>query len=140
MAAGRPPTPTALLRVHGGLREGRHDNRANEPQPEGCAIQIIELDGEAQAAWDHLAPRLISLGLATELDSHELAAMCHWWGEYRKWCNNQTDNEYRRMVGMAAAYKQFRTIAAKFGLTPTDRVGLQGANKTQDDELSELIA
>lgn len=103
-------------------------------------MQLIELEGEAQAAWDHLSPRLIELGLATELDSHELVAMCHWWGEYRKWCNMVTDNEYRRMVGMAAAYKQFRTIAGKFGLTPTDRVGLQGANKTPDDELSELIA
>lgn len=140
MAGGRPPTPTALLSIHGGLRPERHADRDYEPKPEGCAMQLVELTGEALAAWNHLSPRLIDLGLATELDSHELVAMCEWWGEYRKWFAMTGENEYRRMVGMAAAYKQFRTIAAKFGLTPTDRVGLQGANKTTSDELSELIA
>lgn len=140
MAGGRPPKPTEHLRVHGGLRSGRHDDRAYEPQPEGDAVQLVPLTGEALAAWEFLRPRLMKIGLATELDSHELTAMCEWWGEYRRWCNLEGENEYRRMVGMAAAYKQFRTIAAKFGLTPTDRVGLKGSGPTKEDELADLIA
>ncbi len=145
MPGGRPPKATADLKLHGGIRKGRHDDRAREPQPEGDAIQFVSLDGEALRAWEFLVPRLIQVGLATELDSLELSAMCHWWGEYRNWCamkgtDEEPINEYRRMTGMAASYKQFRVIAAKFGLTPTDRVGLQGAKPTNDDELSELIA
>lgn len=140
MAGGRPPKPTNLLRIEGGLRTGRHDDREREPQPEGDAVPIVTLTGEALDAWEFLRPRLIQLGLASELDSHELTAMCEWWGEYRKWCVMEAENDYRRMVGMAAAYKQFRTIAAKFGLTPTDRVGLRGAGRTEQDELADLIA
>lgn len=145
MPGGRPPKPTADLKLHGGLRMDRHAGREREPQPEGDAIQFVELPDEALRAWEFLVPRLIHVGLATELDSLELTAMCHWWGEYRKWCEMKDTedvkvNEYRRMVGMAAAYKQFRTIAAKFGLTPTDRVGLQGSRPNENDELADLIA
>lgn len=134
MPGGRPPKPTNLLKVHGGLRKGRHDDREREPQPEGSAFHIADLDGEALAAWEHFHPRLCQLGLATELDSHELTAMCQWWAMYQHYHKLGDVNR------SATAYKSFRTIAAKFGLTPTDRVGLQGAKPTQDDELADLIA
>jgi phage terminase small subunit len=139
LPGGRPPTPTAILQLNGGIRKGRHDNRDREPQPEGDAQQIVALEGDAQAAWEHLRPRLVAIGLATELDSMELTAMCEWWAEYRKWCGMKSENEYRRMVGMAAAYKQFRTIAAKFGLTPTDRVGLSANVETKDDKVRAIM-
>lgn len=139
MAGGRPPTPTALLKVHGGLLKHRHADRDREPQPEGDALQIVKLEGDALDAWEHFWPRLTVLGLATELDSHELISMCQWWGEYCKWFRMTDANEYRRLVGMATAHKQFRTIGAKFGINPTDRVGLRGATPSQDDELARLI-
>ena len=134
MPAGRPPKPTQLLRVHGGLQKGRHDDRIYEPRPEGDAKQTIELAGEALEAWSHLWPRLAKLGLATELDSHELTAMCQWWAKFQEYYALDQVNK------MTMAYKQFRAIAAKFGLTPTDRVGLKGANLTPTDELADLIA
>lgn len=140
MAGGRPPKPTASLKLHGGLRKDRHADRDREPQPEGDAIAVTKLSGAALDAWKHLHPRLTELGLATELDSHELVALCEWWSEYRKWSDMTDANDYRRLVGMAAAYKQFRTVASKFGLTPTDRVGLEGTRPTADDELADLIA
>jgi len=126
------------LRVHGGLRPERHSGRDREPQPEGSSFQVVTLEGEALAAWEHLAPRLMALGLATELDSHELCAMCEWWSRYRYY--HEAGDDYRSHNMAVASYKQFRVIAAKFGLTPTDRVGLEGAKPTQDDELADLIA
>lgn len=141
MAGGRPPTPTNVLKINGGLRKGRHDDRDSEPQPVGDAQMMAPLTGHALECWERYLPQLISLGLATELDSAELSAMCGWWGEYMKWCAmDEGVNDYRRLTGMATAYKQFRTIAAKFGLTPSDRAGLTGVTRTTDDELSELIA
>lgn len=134
MPGGRPPKPTNLLKVHGGLRPERHSDREHEPRPEGDAKQAVELSGGALEAWDWLWPRLTKLGLATELDSHELTAMCQWWAEF------QTHQAAGDTNKMATAYKGFRTIAAKFGLTPTDRVGLKGANVTPDDELAILMA
>lgn len=141
MPGGRPRTPTNQLKVHGGLRKGRHDDRASEPQPVGDAVQLAALTDDALVMWEHLFPQLMCLGLATELDSAELTALCHWWGEYQNWCNSDAAvNPYRRIVGMATAYKQFRTIASKFGMTPSDRAGLTGVTRTADDELTELIA
>jgi hypothetical protein len=98
----------------------------------------VNLQGDALKAWEFLTARLT--GIATELDSLEVVAMCEWWQEYRKWCDMEDANDYRRLTGMAVAYKQFRTVAAKFGLSPTDRVGLKGTGQTAADELSELIA
>ncbi len=145
MAGGRPPKPTADLRIHGGLRKGRHDDREREPQPEGDAQMVVPLTGEALAYWNYEVPRLIGVGLATEVDSFDLCMMCEWYAEFRKWADmagteEKPINDYRRMTGMAAASKQYRSIAAKFGTTPTDRVGLQGVKPTTDDELSEMLA
>lgn len=100
---------------------------------------LVELEGEALKCWNHLRPRLTQLGLATELDSHELVAMCQWWAKYQQYQTAKGDN-YRNHNMAATAYKQFRVIAAKFGLTPTDRVGLQGNVPTKTDEFQDLIA
>lgn len=140
MAGGRPPTPTALLSLYGGLRDDRHAGRVSEPRPEGCALPVVSLNGDALACWEHYVPRLIQMGVATEVDSHELVAMCEWWAEYRKWQTMNDENDYRRLTGMAVAHKQFASIGAKFGITARDRVGLHGANVTTDDELAGLIA
>lgn len=138
MPAGRPPTPTALLRVHGGLRPERHADRDCEPQPEGCAQQVYTLEGAALECWQYVVPRLIAVGLATELDSHELIAMCEWWAKYR--FHMAQADDYRSHNMAVASYKQFRVIAAKFGMTPTDRVGLRGTQPTAHDELIDLLA
>lgn len=140
MPGGRPPKPTADLKLHGGFRPERHEDRAREPQPAGSAVQFDELAGEALRAWEFCVPQLIAVGLATELDSMELCAMCNWWGEYQKYRTADDGNDYRRLNMAATAYKQYRVLAAKFGMTPQDRVGLQGANPTQDDEVADLIA
>jgi phage terminase small subunit len=138
MAGGRPPLPTEHLRIHGGLIKGRHDGRDGEFKPEGDPIPVVSLQGDALKAWEFLTARLTDI--ATELDSLEVVAMCEWWAEYRKWCDMEDANDYRQLVGKATAYKQFRTIAARFGLSPTDRVGLKGLGATASDELSDLIA
>ena len=102
-------------------------------------MPLVPLAGDELEAWNFLWPRLVKLGLATELDSHELTAMCQWWARYQKYMQ-VTDDDYRSHNMAVAAYKQFRVIAAKFGLTPTDRVGLKGNTPTADDELADLIA
>lgn len=99
---------------------------------------VVRLDGAALDMWDYLRPRLVGLGLATEVDSHELCAMCEWWQKYR--FHMAQADDYRSHNMAVASYKQFRVLASKFGLTPTDRVGLSGAKPNDQDELSDLIA
>lgn len=137
--AGRPPKPTAHYKVYGDAHPERHADREYEPRPEGDAVQLAELDDEEREAWNFLWPRLTKLGLATELDSHELTSMCQWWAKYQKYMRS-ADDDYRNHNMAISAYKQFRTIAAKFGMTPVDRVGLKGNAPTIDDEIAALIA
>lgn len=102
-------------------------------------MQVAPLDEEAERAWQFLWPRLTKLGLATELDSQELTALCQWWSKYQKYIQVE-DDDYRSHNMATSAYKQFRVLASKFGLTPTDRVGLKGNTPTREDEITDLIA
>jgi phage terminase small subunit len=119
---GRPRTPTSKLRLAGTFRPDRHTR--SEPKPDGEPYKIAELSGAALVLWDRVVPELTRMKIATALDSAELLAMCEWWGEYRMLQHNKKLEPYKRMCAMAAAYKQFRTIASRFGLTPADRAGL----------------
>ena len=67
------------------------------------------------------------------IDSAELYAMCQWWAEYRKLQLNTKLEAYKRMCAMSAAYKQFRTIASRFGLTPADRASLDVNDADQEE-------
>ena len=78
-------------------------------------------------------PELIRMKIATAIDSAELYAMCQWWAEYRKLQLNTKLEAYKRMCAMSAAYKQFRTIASRFGLTPADRASLDVNDADQEE-------
>lgn len=140
MPGGRPPTPLKLLKLNGGYRPERHDGRGAEPEPEGEAAALAELTGDALAMWNHLVPQLKVMGLATDVDSAELTALCEWWAEYRKWVNDTNENAYRRIVGAATAYKQFNAIGSKFGLSPVDRAKLGASVETPDDLVDKYLA
>ena len=122
MPGGRPRKPTAVHKMQGTLRTDRHTN--NEPVATGEPEKMGQLTGHALKMWKQLVPQLVETGIAKSIDSAELFALCQWWGEFRKWQLDKKADPYKRMLAMATAYKQFRTIAAKFGLSPSDRASL----------------
>ncbi len=136
---GRPRIPTSKHRLAGTFRRDRHNH--SEPKPDGQPYKIAKLTGAALELWDQVVPELTRMKIATALDSAELFAMCKWWGEYR---NLQLDTDldsYKRMCAMAAAYKQFRTIASRFGLTPADRAGLDiNADSQEANPFTAFVA
>ena len=135
---GRPRKPTEILKLQGALEKNkkRYAGRGNEPKPTGTPRMSVKLDGEAKEIWDRVVPQLTELGVATELDSDELTAMCLWWSEFHRWRTGQATG---RETKMAAAYKNFRTISAKFGLTPSDRANLT-TTRPQQSKLEALIS
>jgi len=141
MAAGRgrPRSPTSKHVLSGTYRHDRHQR--NEPRPDGEPYKIGELEGEALILWDRVVPELVRLKVATAIDSPELFAMCQWWAEYRGLQLDVGLETYKRMCAMAAAYKQFRTIASRFGLTPADRAGLDiDANSEETNPFAAFLA
>jgi phage terminase small subunit len=117
------------LKLVGGYRADRHDRKAlqtdDDPKP------MAPLEGEALKAWEVIVPTLIELRSVSSLDSCELTALCEWWATYRSWAVSK-ENAYKRTIAMAASYKQFRGLAAKFYLTPSDRVGMPCGLQTMD--------
>ena len=142
------------LRMFGGYRADRHSKRETVYQSEDFPRAMKRLDGEALALWDRIVPQLIETETVSDLDSPELTALCEWWACYRQWADDTICakvNPYKRTTGMAMAYKQFRTLAAKFYMTPDDRIGMpiarqdiphiQARNRdaVKDRELEDLI-
>jgi phage terminase small subunit len=130
---GRPRKPTAKLKAQGTFRRDRHARK--EPQALGAPYEIGSLTGHARELWDQIVPELVRMKVATAVDSPQLFAMCQWWSEYRTLQTEKKMEKYNRMVAMATAYKQFASIASRFGLTPVDRASLEIEKSTADNPL-----
>lgn len=144
---GRPPKPTPQLKLHGGYRKDRHKHRDAEPQFDGAPEKPSTLKGEASDCWDRIVPHLISSGVAKSIDEATLQGMCEWWATYRRAMDaldkmrvappdqdQEVDLKSARQLQMIAsrAWQYFTAAAAKFGLTPVDRVRLSlGGDKKQ---------
>ena len=120
---GRPRKPLEKHRADGTFRADRHSRK--EVKSTGEPYQIGELDEHGLDLWNRIVPELVKMKIATAIDSPQLFAMCDWWSEYRKFQTDKRMEKYKRVCSMAAAYKQFATIASKFGLTAVDRASLE---------------
>lgn len=137
MPAGRPPTPTSKLKLHGGYRKERHAGRDKEPVATGEPVQVIPLGDDGKALWDFVVPKLIASKVARSIDSPALTAMCFWWDEWRK-ADSIEVARYRRLA-LRDTFAMWQSLASRFGLTPSDRTKLQ-ADVPAKDDLEAMLA
>lgn len=146
----RHPTPTHL-KV---LRKVRSDRiPVGEPQPANGPILCPEwLSNDAKQLWYQLAPDLIAQKVLTPWDVPAFAAMCTCWSFWRSAVaqvqrdgiavvghNNRTS---KHPAGQIARdnLSLFNNLAARFGLTPSDRSKLTidgQAQRPADDLLTQ---
>ena len=129
---GRPRKPSEQLMRSGQFRLDRHGDR-QEPRAVGEPVRLRGLDRYARQLWDHLVPKLVQLGVATDVDGPALQALCEWWSECRQ-ARESTGHQYRRVIMMATAWKQFSSIASRFGLTPADWANLRIQTQPETDD------
>lgn len=185
---GRARKSIEQLKLEGKYREDRHgaetqDVGGNPPvRPKGLA-------GEAKKLWDAITPRLVEVGIATDLDTQTLSSMCEWWAEYRAAADEQRAEQQglvalakaiqrlakevaqhragddtllamqnamdaittsvvdggmrakRRIERMKSAYQMFAVIAARFGMTPTDRRAMRDVQTSaeKDDPITLFL-
>jgi P27 family predicted phage terminase small subunit len=80
---GRPPKPTKLHIVQGTARPDRMKRRAGEPKPQPIPLECPDhLKAEARKEWNWLVPKLVALGVGTEIDRDALVAYCR---VYARW-------------------------------------------------------
>ena len=123
---GRPRKPTKTLKLEGAFKKDPKRARPDEPEPEGVPILPGELGHYGLDQWNRVIPQLVKMGVATEVDSDSLYAMCKEWDRY--------------MSGTHSALGNWIKIAGRFGLTPSDRAGLVVKQKEPDKGLEAMLA
>ena len=130
-----PPRKPTHLRILAGTREDRINR--NEPLPgESTVVPPVQLSEGAQRVWDRLAPGLIDQRCLTSWDVDLFVVFCDAAATYHE-CRAAIGSEYtnpgsvknttvksplwRIILDCAEA---MRVIGAKFGLTPSDRAGI----------------
>jgi len=121
------------LKILEGVREDRINR--NEPTPAPSEIApAMELSDGAKLIWDRLAPDLIDKGCLSAWDVDLFTVFCDAADRYYELrsqlqsyvvpgsVNNSVVNPLLRI--MKDAFETMNRIAAKFGLTPSDRAGI----------------
>jgi len=126
---GRPPKPTALLKLHGTMRPGRHADRAREPKPASILPEPPEwLLPEARAEWDRVIRGYAATGVLTSLDGGMLATYCQMWGRF---VEAERAVSYKPLPAAFAAVMS--GIANKLGLDPSGRARLRTPGAVADE-------
>jgi len=120
----RPRKPTALRVLTG--KAGHRPLPKNEPKPELGAVPPPWMTAPgAVAEWDRMAPRLLKLGLLTEVDGEALALLCGHLADA---------GEQMRMARPVdpRLTSEIRQFLGQFGLTPASRAKVTSANPKED--------
>lgn len=128
--AGRPRKPDELKILQGTFRKDR-DGVPAVVVPDGDVVPPDYLGDAALTFWHTIVPTMLSVGLAKPTDVPQLASMCEWWARHRRYSailDAMDDNDkrlYQTTMLCAIASTNFDKIAARFGLTPSDRAKLR---------------
>lgn len=155
---GRPPKPSASLKLQGTYRADRRF--ADEPVPDaGIPVRPKFLTGPAKKEWERLGPLLIEKGVLTTWDVAAFTQYCWHWGEWvslgravKKAKNGMKDLRSRYTsttskggecldVLVQAQFKALvacRSLATEFGLTPSSRTRIKTGAKQEENPFAKL--
>lgn len=127
---GRPRTPTAILDAKGAFLRNpeRKQERAGEPTPVGeLGLAPRRLSKALRALWREISAQLLP-GVACAADRSAFEMLV------------QLENERRTNPLMKAADKRLLlTLYGKFGMSPSDRSKVSGAQK-EPSQLSAFLS
>lgn len=147
---GPAKTPSNVVDLRG--NPGRRPP-ANEPKPAPIAPSCpYWLDRRAKNEWKRIIALLEPLGLATQVDRAALAGYCQCYSEWvtadavlqKQGLTFTTENGYVQQRPEVAIRQKARgdmlRFAARFGLTPSDRVGLNLPEPKTKDDFEEYLS
>ncbi len=101
-----------------------------------------DLKGDAEKAWVEMTGYIRKMGILSRSDTHILALYCRAYGDYMK-CQRKTNREGivlsngRRNpfdVAKRDYYNLMMRILARFGLSPSDRAGIDMSSSAGDSQ------
>ena len=128
---GPAPKPTKLRLVEG--NRGHKKINKREPKPVIAIPRCpAHLSADAKREWNRVSVMLFKFGLVSRIDRANLAAYCQAWADLvqaerklrkiGKVDNHKQQNVWMQIRNMAE--KRMQVSAAKFGMSPADRVNL----------------
>ena len=144
--SGRRQTPTALKLLRGNPGKRRLPEDEPKPGAPASAEAPAWLDSEAREFWDTYAPRLIELGLLTELDVELFADACSAHSlmlraQARVGTKLLKDGRPNPLIRVARdAREQKNRILGQFGFSPATRAKLNVPGKPKVDPFEELLS
>ena len=143
VGAGRPRTPTALRILQG--NPGKRPLPKGEPKPKLASLDPpVGLNERALVFWCEYAPKLLELGILTELDRPQFATACEQHALYER----LMAVVFRYPFGKRAkeysprAYKALQErdrILSRFGFDPASRAKLNVEPSKSEDEFETLL-
>ena len=159
MGVGRRPKPTALKQLEG--NPGKRALNHEEPQPDKVAPEMPKgMAKAAQREYKRMVPKLLKLGLLSEIDGKALASYCdavaiieaarrelkeH--GQY--YVSHYADKDGNLVVGeiktnpavndLLKATAMKKSFEIEFGLTPASRAKLKVEKPPEVDPLDALL-
>ena len=153
MKPGRKPKPTALKLVDG--NPGKRPINKREPTPASAIPDCPrQLNAIARTEWKRVTKLLHRNGLIAELDRAALSAYCSSFARYIFFEGKLSkkpslaiqhspktgyDQVSPMFTIMKSAMKDMKDFAAKFGMSPSDRVGLVGSLDPDTRTISERV-
>jgi phage terminase small subunit len=122
---GRPRKPTALKVLHGNPGKRPLPKAEIKPAP-GCEPPPWLTAPLACAEWARIAPRLLALGLLTEVDGEAFGLMC----------GHLADAGEQMRMGRPVDPRltsEIRQFLSQFGMTPASRSKVVGKPPEEED-------
>lgn len=148
---GPAKQPDAIQELHG--RPGKRPPRNNMPVPPGQLPTCPDWLGDVgRKVWDKVAPILDAMGVLTSVDGNALACYCEAWEDFQdardeietdgSTCTGKNGGAYLHpAVGRKnKAIERIKQFGAKFGMTPSDRTGIEVPGDTGDDGFDDDIS
>lgn len=159
MPKGRPKKPVETLALQGTYRDDRHKNRSDSKAialPKDAVIAApANYSAKTKKCWDSIVPALIVQGILSEADLPSLDLMFQSYEEFLKakaaikkfdkqypdLLDKETiDNRKKLNAWLSQATNDFNKIAARFGITPSERLkNIQEADKKKTEDPLEVV-
>lgn len=124
---GRPSIPFDRRVFEGTARSDRYGTADEQPKADGKPTPPPDLSPGARAVWDSLLPQIASWVRAA--DSLELGRFCQWYAWHLTVCEkinaSKKGGTLHQRSWAERTWVQCDKIAARFGLTPSDRAKLR---------------
>ena len=147
---GRKPKPTAIKRLAGNPGKRRLNDQEPKPSPTQAPMPRGVLPKYGQKLWRSLAPKLIELGVLSEIDLPAFEMMCLHYALARQAMDEveeigltiQEEGKTKKNPAMqafrenAAAYKQ---LLVEFGLTPSSRSRIVADVLDEEPSLADIL-